>query len=712
MGEGSEWVWDDWMLGEDWWADYDSDAPEIADGDAPPPTRTRPGGGVYTPPSDPPPLKAVVPGSAPSEPTPDGSIGKWMTDPYFLAVKDLLAGTDSITLKEFGRRVNAIKPQPWLDEADYKPLFDYLSGGGASIDPAAVPGKLATMLDVQDQFQKVSGAKLDLLKANHPAELAAYKPFREFASAILDNQAALTRIQIETNKYRELLKDNEEMELWLEREYGYPFRQVPKGNDFDSREWQDFFQKRDAWMKLQGEVYDKYRFYARLQGDASWIEQLRANYAKVKDYNGHPLTNDAEFDRLLKTLEGLAGELRFPSQYHYPKPGPWDPVTFTGGALARTVWEFKYILPLKMLSEEQYANPFDTLDPDTWTGRRNVAMIALGRQYTRLSVSPTQRFIDGFVMAGIKSFVGVSDLINLSLEVALDENKRALFSWKLLSGQLQRELVTGIVTETVRKVTSGEAEDWGSLAFDIVSLAPSPGVAASAGVKVVRVAGMTLQTGEKLLARTTVRMSKKAAEGMAEKAATLAGREALIEAMTLERGFVGGGTPSGTGTTTARGTGNGVAPAARRTLPGHTEWVPDPRRAGVAPRELPGLQATYTRETGLKPDIARRRPLGETRDAGFDPATKEIFVYDDVPPAFRDGYLAEELHHYQQVRDAGHLGKSLAEIEKIDPGFAARMEADVLGRVRGSGFIPYDPRHYAPYTDVPRPPGVAGDTPR
>jgi hypothetical protein len=154
------------------------------------------------------------------------------------------------------------------------------------------------------------------------------------------------------------------------------------------------------------------------------------------------------------------------------------------------------------------------------------------------------------------------------------------------------------------------------------------------------------------------------------------------------------------------------APAARRTLPGHTEWVPDPRRAGTATRELPALEATYTRETGLKPDLARRRPLGETRDAGFDPKTGEIFVYEDVPPAFRHGYLAEELHHYQQVRDAGHLGKSLAEIEKIDPGFAVRMEADVLGRVRGSGFIPYDPRHYAPYTDVPRPPGVAGDTAR
>jgi RHS repeat-associated protein len=155
-----------------------------------------------------------------------------------------------------------------------------------------------------------------------------------------------------------------------------------------------------------------------------------------------------------------------------------------------------------------------------------------------------------------------------------------------------------------------------------------------------------------------------------------------------------------------------AAPAARRTLPGHTEWVPDPRRAGTATRELPALEATYTRETGLRPDLARRRPLGETKDAGFDPKTGEIFVYDDVPPAFRDGYLAEELHHYQQVRDAGHLGKTLAEIEKSDPGFAVRMERDVLGRVRGSGFIPYDPRHYAPYTDVPRPPGVAGDTTR
>jgi hypothetical protein len=91
--------------------------------------------------------------------------------------------------------------------------------------------------------------------------------------------------------------------------------------------------------------------------------------------------------------------------------------------------------------------------------------------------------------------------------------------------------------------------------------------------------------------------------------------------------------------------------------------------------------------------------------------TREIFVYDGVPPAFREGYLAEELHHYQQVRDAGYLGRTLQEIEQLSPGFAARMELDVLARVRGSGFIPYDHRNYQPYTTVPRPPGVSGGPP-
>lgn len=146
-----------------------------------------------------------------------------------------------------------------------------------------------------------------------------------------------------------------------------------------------------------------------------------------------------------------------------------------------------------------------------------------------------------------------------------------------------------------------------------------------------------------------------------------------------------------------------------RSLFGHTEWVPDPRRAGVSQREVAALEAQYTRETGLRPDLTRRRPAGETRSAGFDPKTREIFVYDDVDPAFRQGYLAEELHHYQQVRDAGYLGKSLPEIEKLQPGFEVAMERDVIGRVRGTGFIPYDPRNYAPYTNVPRPPGVAGN---
>ncbi len=153
-----------------------------------------------------------------------------------------------------------------------------------------------------------------------------------------------------------------------------------------------------------------------------------------------------------------------------------------------------------------------------------------------------------------------------------------------------------------------------------------------------------------------------------------------------------------------------VVQRTKRILNGRYEYLHDSCRPGVATRELRALEETYFRETRKKP-ITKRRPPGENRDAGFDPETREIFIYDDVPPAFRDGLLAEELHHYQQVRDAGHLGKSLPEIEKIDPGFETRMEREVVGRIEGSGFKKYESRDYVPYTDVPRPSGVAGDTP-
>ena len=150
------------------------------------------------------------------------------------------------------------------------------------------------------------------------------------------------------------------------------------------------------------------------------------------------------------------------------------------------------------------------------------------------------------------------------------------------------------------------------------------------------------------------------------------------------------------------------APRTGKRFSGGTEWVPDPRRPGVAQQELRALEAEYTSETGLRPEVLPRPP-GVTTDAGFNPETGRIFVYDDVSPAFRDGFLAEELHHYQQVRDAGHLGRSLQEIEKLEPGFEVAMEQDVIGRVTGSGFIPYDSHNYVPYTKVPRPPGVAGN---
>lgn len=143
---------------------------------------------------------------------------------------------------------------------------------------------------------------------------------------------------------------------------------------------------------------------------------------------------------------------------------------------------------------------------------------------------------------------------------------------------------------------------------------------------------------------------------------------------------------------------------------GQTEWVFNPTiPPETIEQNVAELEAIYTRETGLIPDVARVRPIGETIDAGFDTKRAVIFVYDDVASAFQLGYLAEELCHYQQVRDAGFLGMLLVEIETVRQGFTVEMEHEVIERVRQIGFVPYDYRNYIPYTDIPRPYGVHGD---
>jgi hypothetical protein len=145
-----------------------------------------------------------------------------------------------------------------------------------------------------------------------------------------------------------------------------------------------------------------------------------------------------------------------------------------------------------------------------------------------------------------------------------------------------------------------------------------------------------------------------------------------------------------------------------KNLNGAHEYIHDPAHPGMAQSELLALEAEYTAETKLKPDMTRNRPENDLANAGFDPEPGQIFVYDDVSPAFRDGFLAEELHHYRQVRDAGHLYKTMEQIEKESPGFRKAMEKDVIDRVEGSGFKRYNRFEYEPYTDVPRPKGVHG----
>jgi hypothetical protein len=132
-------------------------------------------------------------------------------------------------------------------------------------------------------------------------------------------------------------------------------------------------------------------------------------------------------------------------------------------------------------------------------------------------------------------------------------------------------------------------------------------------------------------------------------------------------------------------------------------------RARVAQRELMDLQTEYTMETALEPDLTRCRPAGVNNDAGFDSQTGQIFVYDDVPPDLRNRYLAEELYHYRQVRDAGYLGKTFQEIQQIDSGFPARIEHETSAQLRRLGFFPSDSRSPRRDSAIPGPPAISGD---
>lgn len=138
-----------------------------------------------------------------------------------------------------------------------------------------------------------------------------------------------------------------------------------------------------------------------------------------------------------------------------------------------------------------------------------------------------------------------------------------------------------------------------------------------------------------------------------------------------------------------------------RLLTGGTEWVP--HEPELAKKELAKLLGDYRKLNPEGKVETLPRPPGVTRDAAIDVATGNIIVYDDVPPAFRDGFLAEELHHYFQLKERNLIGKPSLSAKQ-----SRELEADVTQRMRASGFKPYDARDYEPYTNVPRPPGVHG----
>lgn len=138
----------------------------------------------------------------------------------------------------------------------------------------------------------------------------------------------------------------------------------------------------------------------------------------------------------------------------------------------------------------------------------------------------------------------------------------------------------------------------------------------------------------------------------------------------------------------------------QRSLGGNNEWIV--RNRELAARELARLRSAYIAASNLQPRIVAR-PLGVTTGGQIEVETGQIYVWDDNPPAFQDGYLAEELHHYFQLCERGLLGSDIV----LTPAQERAIELEVMKRMKKSGFAPYDPRDYEPYTDTPRPAGVS-----
>jgi hypothetical protein len=74
-------------------------------------------------------------------------------------------------------------------------------------------------------------------------------------------------------------------------------------------------------------------------------------------------------------------------------------------------------------------------------------------------------------------------------------------------------------------------------------------------------------------------------------------------------------------------------------LSGITEWVAnDPE---LVKKELERLREIYLEDTGLIPQVVSR-PFGVTSGGHIDVESGQIFVWDDNPPDFQNGFLAEE----------------------------------------------------------------------
>jgi hypothetical protein len=115
---------------------------------------------------------------------------------------------------------------------------------------------------------------------------------------------------------------------------------------------------------------------------------------------------------------------------------------------------------------------------------------------------------------------------------------------------------------------------------------------------------------------------------------------------------------------------------------GLREWEVAPGQEAKATKTIAQLETNYFKDTGRRPIVLEDdHPQGAL--GSIVPKTGQIELYSGE--RYGSAPRAEELFHYQQLKDRGLLGKTEAE---IGPKVIQEMEQEVETLLRNAGFQP------------------------